>query len=168
MPEPGSRSRSRVILAKELPPGGNMSDVETTSSFETLADTKYVRLTTFRKDGTPVATPVWLAVDGGVLYAWTNEGTGKVKRIRNEPRVTVGASDGRGTPSGPAYAGKARVFDPGEGQHAYALVKARHRSASVVYGATGLLLRLRGRGRGFVGIAVEPSPTVDLPAPPGQ
>jgi uncharacterized protein len=168
MPEPGSTSGSRVILAKELPPGGNMSDVETTSSFETLAETKYVRLTTFRRDGTPVATPVWLAVDRGVLYAWTNEGTGKVKRIRNEPRVTVGASDGRGAPTGPAYAAKARVLDPDEGHQAYALVKARYRSAAVVYGAIGLLLRLTRRGRGFGGIAVEPSPTVDLPAPPAQ
>ena len=123
-------------------------------------------LTAFRRDGTPVATPVWFAVEGGVLYGWTDEGTGKVKRIRNEPRVTVDASDGRGTPTGPAYAAKARVLSPDEGRRAYTLVKARYRSAAVVYRAIGLLLRLRRRGRGYVGIAIEPSPTVDVPAPP--
>lgn len=143
-----------------------MSEIETTSSFEGLAGTKYVRLTTFRRDGTPVATPVWFAVDGGALYAWTDERTGKVKRIRREPRVTVGPCSGRGTPTGPAYGARARLLDADEGRHAYALLKARYRSAALVYGALGLLLRVMRRGGQYVGIAVEPSPTLDLPAPP--
>lgn len=143
-----------------------MPDVETTSSFDELAHAKYVRLTTFRRDGTPVATPVWFALGDGALYAWTDERTGKVKRVRNEPRVTVGPCNGRGTPTGPAYAARARVLAADDGRRAYALLKARYRSAAVVYGAIGLLSRLTRRGRGFVGIAVEPAPTVDLPAPP--
>ncbi|HET6951778.1 MAG TPA: PPOX class F420-dependent oxidoreductase [Acidimicrobiales bacterium] len=143
-----------------------MPDVETTASFDGLAQARYVRLTTYRRDGTPVATPVWFALGDGALYAWTGEDTGKVKRIRNEPRVTVGPCNARGTPTGPAYAASARVLAAGEGRRAYGLLKARYRSAAAVYGAIGLLGRLTRRGRGFVGIAVEPAATVDLPAPP--
>ena len=107
-----------------------------------------------------------VAVDAGSLYAFTGEGTGKVKRIRNEPRVTVGACTGNGTPTEAAYAATARLLTGDEGQQAYQLVKARYRTARVVYGAIGLVMRLMRREHGHVGIAVEPSPTVDLPGPP--
>lgn len=140
-----------------------MSEVETTSGFEGLADAKYVCLTTFRRNGTPVATPLWCAVDDGVVYAWTGDGTGKVKRIRNEPRVTVCASNGRGAPTGPVYAARARLLAGDEGRHAYQLLTARYRTAALVYGFGRLLKRLRRSGEGSVGIAVEASPTVDLP-----
>ncbi|WP_327417419.1 PPOX class F420-dependent oxidoreductase [Streptomyces sp. NBC_01233] len=63
---------------------------------EELGRARYVSLTTFRKDGTPVATPVWAVVDGGELYVWTRSDSWKVKRIRNDGRVTVTACDVRG------------------------------------------------------------------------
>ncbi len=115
-------------------------------------------------DGTPVATPVWCAVDSGRLYAWTDEGSGKVKRIRNQPRVTVAACTARGAPTGPAYAATARLLVGDEGRYAYQLIRARHRSAGIVYGSVGPVMRLMRRGHGDLSVAVEPSPTVDLPA----
>jgi PPOX class probable F420-dependent enzyme len=114
----------------------------------------------------PVGTPVWFAAEGGVLYAWTDERTGKVKRIRNEARVAVRRSNRRGIPTGPAYAATARVLAADQGRQAYALMKARYRSAPLVYGAVGLLLRVTRRGHGFVAIAIEPAATVELPAMP--
>ncbi|WP_406865488.1 PPOX class F420-dependent oxidoreductase [Streptomyces sp. HUAS MG47] len=63
---------------------------------EELRRARYVSLTTFRKDGTPVATPVWFAVDGDELYVWTKADTWKVKRLRRDPRVVVAACDVRG------------------------------------------------------------------------
>lgn len=80
---------------------------------EELGRAKYVSLTTFRKDGTPVATPVWAVVDGGELYVWTRSNTWKVKRIRNNGRVTVAACDVRGrVPQGaPVREGEARLLD---------------------------------------------------------
>ncbi|MFJ6480128.1 PPOX class F420-dependent oxidoreductase [Streptomyces sp. NPDC091682] len=63
---------------------------------EELGRARYVSLTTFRKDGTPVATPVWAVADGGELYVWTRSDSWKVKRIRNNGRVTVTACDMRG------------------------------------------------------------------------
>ncbi|MFB6807001.1 MULTISPECIES: PPOX class F420-dependent oxidoreductase [unclassified Streptomyces] len=74
---------------------------------------KYVSLTTFRKDGTPVATPVWAVADGGELYVWTRTDSWKVKRIRNNGRVTVSACDVRGrvAEGAPAVEGEARLLD---------------------------------------------------------
>jgi PPOX class probable F420-dependent enzyme len=61
-----------------------------------LAAHKNVRLTTFRRDGRPVATPVWLVRDGQHLVVITGSGTGKVKRIRHTPRVLLAPCDMRG------------------------------------------------------------------------
>ncbi|MFI7005336.1 PPOX class F420-dependent oxidoreductase [Streptomyces sp. NPDC050145] len=61
-----------------------------------LSRGRYVSLTTFRKDGTPVATPVWFAVEGDELYVWTRIDSWKVKRLRRDPRVVVAACDVRG------------------------------------------------------------------------
>ena len=54
-----------------------------------LADHKYVSLVTFRKSGEGVPTAVWVARDGDSLIVTTVEGTGKVKRLRNDPRVRL-------------------------------------------------------------------------------
>ncbi|MEX0167626.1 PPOX class F420-dependent oxidoreductase [Streptomyces sp. LMG1-1-1.1] len=63
---------------------------------EELRRGRYVSLTTFRKDGTGVATPVWYAVEGSELYAWTRTDSWKVKRLRKDPRVVVAVCDVRG------------------------------------------------------------------------
>lgn len=62
-----------------------------------LADHKYLLLTTFRRDGTPVATPVWIAgLDDGTLGFWTSSGSGKAKRLAHTAKVTVQPCDARG------------------------------------------------------------------------
>lgn len=73
---------------------------------------RYVSLTTFRRDGTPVATPVWFAPLGdGRLAIVTDAEAGKRKRLRNDPRCTVAACDVRGNVHGPAIAARAEVVD---------------------------------------------------------
>lgn len=54
-----------------------------------LADERFVSLTTFRKTGVPVSTPVWIARDGDALIVTTPDGSGKVKRLRNDQRVEL-------------------------------------------------------------------------------
>ncbi|MEC4574922.1 PPOX class F420-dependent oxidoreductase [Streptomyces virginiae] len=78
-----------------------------------LGSARYVSLTTFRKDGTPVATPVWAVADGGELYVWTRSDSWKVKRIRNDGRVTLAACDVRGRVEEGASVveGQARLLD---------------------------------------------------------
>jgi PPOX class probable F420-dependent enzyme len=49
----------------------------------------YVNLETFRRSGLGVKTPVWFVQDGEALYARTVADSGKVKRIRNCPRVNI-------------------------------------------------------------------------------
>jgi hypothetical protein len=56
----------------------------------------YLNLKTFRKTGVGVPTPVWFAEDQGILYVRTIDGSGKVKRIRNNGSVQVAPCDSRG------------------------------------------------------------------------
>lgn len=63
---------------------------------DTLGHAKYVSLTTFRADGTPVATPVWVVRDGTVLRILTDPSSGKVRRLRTDPRVLLSPCDMRG------------------------------------------------------------------------
>ena len=65
----------------------------------TLADEKYVALTTYRKNGESSSTPVWVADLGdGTLGFTTPSSSLKVKRIGNDPRVLLQPSDSRGNP----------------------------------------------------------------------
>lgn len=62
-----------------------------------LPDEKYILFTTFRRDGTPVATPVWVVpLADGRFGFWTSSGSGKAKRLAHTERVTVQACDARG------------------------------------------------------------------------
>ncbi len=62
-----------------------------------LADEKYLLLTTFRKNGKPVPTPVWVAqLADGKMGHYTSSGSGKAKRLAHTSRVTVQPCDGRG------------------------------------------------------------------------
>jgi uncharacterized protein len=62
-----------------------------------LGDEKYVLLTTFRRDGTPVSTPVWVVpIDEGRVGFWTSSGSGKAKRLAHTERVTLQPCNARG------------------------------------------------------------------------
>ena len=76
-----------------------------------LGEQQYVELTTFRRNGTPVATPVWIAPDGEDLLIVTVDDTGKTKRLRHTARVELRPCDVRGrvAPNAPRYAARARV-----------------------------------------------------------
>jgi hypothetical protein len=132
-----------------------MSEVMTAATFDILADAKYVLVTTFRRDGTPVPTPMGHAVADGIVYTTTLEDSGKVKRLRNNRRVTISACDMRGRPAGPTYAATARILTAEEGRHATRLKESRHRFAK-----PHRIVVTKVRRRRFVALAVEPAPTV--------
>src|SRR5512144_470956 len=54
-----------------------------------FADQEFLSFETFRKNGIGVKTPVWFAQEGDTLYIWTVGDSGKIKRIRNNPRVNI-------------------------------------------------------------------------------
>jgi len=72
--------------------------------FTAFVGHKYLNLETFKKNGMGVKTPVWFAADpsssldssDAKLYVYTIGVSGKVKRIRNNPRVKVAPCDMRG------------------------------------------------------------------------
>jgi uncharacterized protein len=77
-----------------------------------LARERYISLTTFKRDGTAVSTPVWVVSDDGRrLLVWTGAQTWKVRRIRRDPHVFVAASSARGTERGERIAGTARLVE---------------------------------------------------------
>nr|WP_221380815.1 PPOX class F420-dependent oxidoreductase [Actinoplanes polyasparticus] len=124
------------------------------ATLEQLGSEKYVLLTTYRKDGSPVATPVWVLPDGAGVAIWTETRSYKVKRVRNDPRVTVAACDIRGKVRGEAVEGTARIVSDAERDH-FAKVLGRK------YWVTGILGSLRYRMLGhrdrITVIAVQPA-----------
>ena len=72
-----------------------------------LPRSTYVSLTTFRRTGVAVATPVWAAPDDDSLVVWTRADSGKVKRLRHTSRVTVARCDVRGRVQEPPVDGVA-------------------------------------------------------------
>jgi len=73
-----------------------------------FSEARYVSLETLRKSGVAVRTTVWVVEDGGVLYVRTGPRSGKVKRIRRNPRVRIAQTDLRGSIKGNWEDGLAR------------------------------------------------------------
>ena len=88
-----------------------------------LPHSTYVSLTTFRRTGEPVPTPVWAAPDGDSLVVWTRADSGKVKRLRHTSRVTVAPCDIRGRVRGPAVEATAGFVDRAEWPSALAALR---------------------------------------------
>ena len=123
-------------------------------SFPNLDGHKTMALTTFRKSGEPVVTPVWFARSGDDLVVMTYTDTYKVKRLANDPRVTVAPSTGTGKVIGEAVEGTAVVFDPDsrETAHATQLIEANYGFITKVFE----LVQNRIRGKVTQAIIVSP------------
>jgi uncharacterized protein len=78
---------------------------------KTLSPHKSMLLTTFKKDGTPVPTPVTVAVEEGRIFFRTYSDAWKFKRMRRNPQVEVAPSTFRGKPLGPTMAARARRLE---------------------------------------------------------
>lgn len=107
----------------------------------TLADEQFISLTTFRRDGRAVATPLWFVLDGDQLLIWTGPNSGKVKRIRNNPKVTVAPSRRRGAPTGPAFDATARLLPEAEFPHAAQMMNKKYGFMKRLIDAVGALSR---------------------------
>jgi PPOX class probable F420-dependent enzyme len=74
-----------------------------------LAKAHYLSITTFKRDGTPVSTPVWVAADNGTLLVHSEAKSWKVKRIRRDGHVRIAPSSARGTVHGDAVDADATI-----------------------------------------------------------
>jgi PPOX class probable F420-dependent enzyme len=110
--------------------------------FESLRGRKYCLLTTFRKSGEPVPTPVWFGLADGKVYLRTEAAVGKVKRIRNDPRVRVAPCTFRGRPLGPPAEGRARILTAEESSTAERGIAANYGVLRRLYEGAGKPLEL--------------------------
>ena len=88
------------------------------SSFDPLARRRTGLLTTYKRDGTGVPTPVTIAVDGDHAYVRTWDRAWKAKRMRNNPAVLMAPSTVRGRATGPAIGARSRLLDGEEARRA--------------------------------------------------
>jgi len=120
-----------------------------------LGAAKYVAVTSYRQDGTPVSTPVWVVQDGSDLAVWTPKDSFKVKRIRRNPAITVAPCTFGGEPLGPAVPGRAEIMDDAGRDRVRSLIKRK-------YGLVGWLTvtgsQLRHGAAGTVGVRIELDP----------
>ena len=92
-----------------------MSTVIERATFPDLGREQCIALTTFRKTGQAVTTPVWFAQSLGTIYVETHADAGKLKRLRRIGRVTLTPCTYSGKVTGAVIAGKARILtEPGE------------------------------------------------------
>jgi PPOX class probable F420-dependent enzyme len=86
------------------------------STLDQMADEQFVSLSTFRRSGAPVPTVVWIAPEGDALVVTTTADSGKVKRLRRDPRVELRPSNRRGhvADDAPVTTGVAAVVPPDE------------------------------------------------------
>jgi PPOX class probable F420-dependent enzyme len=128
-----------------------------------LSDEKYILLTTFRRDGTPVSTPVWIvALDGETVGFWTSSGSGKVKRLAHTARVTVQPSDARGRVKQGSTAAEAtaRVVTGSEFEAISQRVIAKYGFMTKITKALGTIAGI-ARGKripyGDIGVVITPA-----------
>ena len=118
-PVPGRRLPAALLgahLAARSAPAGlrEIADAPRTGSVAEVARHKRALLTTFRRNGTPVSTPVWAAYAGGRLYVRSERSAGKLKRLRNDVRVLVAPCTVRGKPLGAPFEAHAKVLAQAE------------------------------------------------------
>lgn len=95
-------------------------------TFAEVAQSEYILLTTFTKDGRPKPTAIWAAPAGEKLVVITQEQSWKVKRIRNTPRVTIATCDRRGNPKGEPVDAVATILDKSRTAEVYDAIGSRY------------------------------------------
>jgi PPOX class probable F420-dependent enzyme len=122
-----------------------------TSTVDTLGAAPYLLVTSYRKDGRAVPTPVWVVRDGDAIAIWTVRDSGKVKRIRRDGTVLVGPCDLRGRLTGQEVPGQATILTPTESARIKELLKHK-------YGLTGRITlwgsKIRRGEDGTLGIRI--------------
>ncbi|MDG6904190.1 MAG: PPOX class F420-dependent oxidoreductase [Nitrososphaerota archaeon] len=104
---------------------------------------KVINLESYKRDGTPVRTPIWLVEDAGRIYVRTSPKTWKAKRIRKNPAVRIASSNMRGDILGPWMKGEAHFV---EGEEANRILRLFRKKYGITGRMTNLFNWLRGKG----------------------
>jgi PPOX class probable F420-dependent enzyme len=103
---PSARAQAQMLRSA----ASEVARAHAVGTLEELARRRHSLVVTFRRDGTPVATPVWAAVADGRVYARTERGSGKVKRLLHDSRALVAPCTARGRQLGPPLPMRGRVL----------------------------------------------------------
>ena len=103
-----------------------------TNGLEPLKDTKTALLTTYKRDGTPIETPVSVAFAGERAFFRSWDKAWKTKRLRNNPRVEVAPATFRGKPTGPSIHARATPLSGNQAKIAAKALARRHRVLQAV------------------------------------
>ncbi|MCY4537818.1 MAG: PPOX class F420-dependent oxidoreductase [Chloroflexi bacterium] len=124
--------------------------------FEALAQSTYVSIESYRKNGETVRTPVNIMSDEDKLYCWTLGDSGKVKRIRNNESVNLARSDAKGKVEGEWVPAIARILEKQD--EARSLSRHMARKHGLIYIIGIFMFRLLCFLRGTRLLAIEFSP----------
>jgi hypothetical protein len=97
------------------------------SDLTAVRDAKTILLTTYKRNGTPVETPVSIAFDGDRAFFRSYHKAWKTKRLRHNPHVEVAASTLRGTRTGPTTHARATLLEGKQARIAAKALARRHR-----------------------------------------
>ena len=117
----------------------------------------FFALTTYRRDGTPVSTPVWMAPPDGRWYVYTASRSGKAKRIARDGRVQVAPSDFRGEAMGPSWPATARLLPGYQLRTATTALSAKYGAKFRFFRLVSWFGRWRRRGGPSVGLEITPA-----------
>jgi PPOX class probable F420-dependent enzyme len=95
-------------------------------SLAPLRGARYLAVTTFRADGSPVTTPVWFALDGEAIVIWTDAESGKARRLRRDPRAELAPCTITGRPTGPPLRARAELLPPGHAARIQRLLDGKY------------------------------------------
>lgn len=102
------------------------------SDLVSVKDAKTILLTTYKRDGTAVSTPVSIAFDGDRAFFRSYHQAWKTRRLRNNPRVQVARSTLRGKPTGPPIRARATLLEGEQARVAAHALARRHRLLQAV------------------------------------
>lgn len=111
---------------------------------EQFKNQNYINLETFRKNGEGVKTPVWFVQEGEILFVRTEADSGKVKRLRNNPKVRVAPCTATGELRGDWVDGTAVMVDGDEAEKVNRLLNKKYGLFKLFFDMRSKLLRLKG------------------------
>lgn len=110
-------------------------------SLEEIKSEKYIALETYRKNGEPVKTPVWFVINDDFVYVVTRSHTGKVKRLKNNPKIKFTPCTIKGKITGEWISGTVKTLDVNQTKNA---IEMRDKK----YGFMAKIAKFLSKGKG--------------------
>jgi PPOX class probable F420-dependent enzyme len=139
---PGALAMARLAAATSRRLAGGVAGASRSGSLQQIRECKHALLVTYRRDGTLVPTPVWAAYADGALYVRAERASGKVKRLRRDPRLLVAPCSVRGKPLGPPLEATGQVLAAADEARAERALATRYGLGRVLFELAADLMRV--------------------------